>query len=278
MIGSRRTRNDQGFILITVMWIGLGLLLAVAAFMATARQDALAVRAEVNAARATELARSGLNLALADLGRVADDQVKVARDGTSMTVAMAEGRVTYRIFDESGKIDILQAPGSMVAPTLVQIGEAEGIDSFDAVNVADIVGNLASAPDGTIRSVYSALTSAGLSGETALAASRYLTTLNLSPQVNPMTAPRPVLSSVPGVGGALVEDIIARRETGRPLPVLGSAAVWLVAREGPVYTIEAEAELTTGGRAMLRAQVAERGLSFRGGMTRFDVLSFDVVR
>ena len=274
----RRTPESRGFILITVMWIGLGLLLAVAAFLAMARQDALAVRAEVNAARASELARSGLNLALADLGRVGSDQIKARRDGTPVTVVMAEGRVTYRIFDEAGKVDILQAPNIMVAPMLVQIGEAEGLDSFDAVNIADAVAALVAEPDGNIRSVYSALTSAGLDGQTALSASRYLTTLNLTAQVNPLTAPGAVLNAIPGLGPSDVEDIIARRNSNRPLPVLGSAAVWLIAREGPAYTIEAEAELATGGRALMRAQVAQRGLTFRGGLMRFDVLSFDVVR
>ena len=273
-----RNRTSRGFILITVMWAGLALLLAVAAFLAFARQDALAVRAEVNAARAMELARSGLNLALADLGRINDEQTITPRDGTPTTVEMAEGRVTYRIFDESGKIDILLAPSRMVAPTLVQVAELEGLDSFDAVNIADILANLVSGPEGDIRSVYSALIAAGVRGDTAQAASRYLTTLNMTPQVNPMTAPPAVLSNVPGLGPSDVEEIMAIRGTDRPLPVLGSAAIWLTAMEGPVYTIEAEADLTTGGRALLRAQVAARGLSFRGGRMQFDVLSFDVVR
>ena len=75
-----------------------------------------------------------------------------------------------------------------------------------------------------------------------------------------------------------VEDIIARRSTGRPMPVLGSAAVWLVELSGPAFTIEAEAILSTGGRSLLRAQVAQRGLSFRGGLMQYDILSMDVVR
>jgi general secretion pathway protein K len=274
----RRSRQSRGFILITVLWIGLGLLLAVAAFLATTRQDALTVRAEVNAARAGELARSGLNLALADLGRISADQLRTPHDGTPVAVQMAEGMVTYRIFDEAGKIDILRSPARMVAPALVQIGEAEGLDSFDAVNIADALENLVDTQDGTVRSVYSALTSAGLSGQTALAASRYLTTLNLSSRVNPLTAPRPVLAAIPGLGPSDVEEIVARRETGRPMPIFGSAAVWLVEQSGPAFTIEAEAVLTTGGRALLRAQVVQQGLSFRGGLMRYDILTLDVVR
>jgi hypothetical protein len=274
----RRTHRSRGFILITVLWIGLGLLLAVSAFMANARQEALSVRAEVNAVRASALARSGLNLALADLGRINTDQIRAPHDGTPVTVQLAEGTLTYRIFDEAGKIDVFRASPRMLAPALVSVGEAEGIDSFDAINVAEALGRLVEQEDGTVRSVYSALTSAGLSGETALAASRYVTTLNLSSKVNPRTAPRAVLEAIPGLGPSDVDEIIARRSTGRPMPVLGSAAVWLVELSGPAFTIEAEAILSTGGRSLLRAQVAQRGLSFRGGLMQYDILSMDVVR
>jgi len=274
----RRTAQTRGYILITVLWIGLGLLLAVAAFMATSREEALAVRAEVAAVRANALARSGLNLALADLGRVVDDQVITPRDGTPTTVAMAEGSVTYRIFDEAGKIDVLRAPSRIIAPALVAIGEAEALDAFDAINIADTLTTLIREQDGSVRSVYAALTNAGLSAQTALTASRYLTTLNFSQAVNPRTAPPAVLAAIPGLGPSDAAEIIARRESGRPMPIIGGAALFLVERAGPVFTIEAEAVLATGGSAVLRAQVAQQGLSFRGGLMRYEVLSVTVVR
>ena len=91
MRGAIRGRQ-RGFVLITVLWTGLALLLGVSAFMSGARQEALQVRIEVSEARAQALARSGLNIALADLGRVAPDQLRARRDGTPVNVAMAEGR------------------------------------------------------------------------------------------------------------------------------------------------------------------------------------------
>ncbi|MCY4181097.1 MAG: hypothetical protein OXD48_12650, partial [Litoreibacter sp.] len=60
-------RTQRGFVLITVLWTGLALLLGVSAFMSSARQEALEVRSEIAMLRATELARAGLNVALADL-------------------------------------------------------------------------------------------------------------------------------------------------------------------------------------------------------------------
>lgn len=273
-----RRRSAKGYVLITVLWVGLALLLSVAAFLANSRTEALAVRAEVNATRAVELARSGLNVALADLGRIDPDRPISPRDGTEITLTLAEGTVTYSIQDEAGKIDVLAAPTELLTPALVSIGENAGIDGFDAATIAESLQGFLRTPEGGTASVYDALTAAGLPRTSALLASRYLTTLNFTAQVNPVTAPRVVLAAIPGLGPGDVEDIMLRRATGQGMPRLGSAAIWLLELASPVYTIEAEASLTTGGQARLVAQVAQRGLSFRGGMMRFDILSMRIVR
>jgi len=274
----RRRHHARGYVLITVLWIGLGLLLSVAAFLASTRTDALAVRAEVNATRAVELARSGLNIALADLGRVDPGQPVSPRDGTEVTLTLAEGSVTYSIQDEAGKIDVLVAPSEVLTPILASIGKNAGIDAFDAATISqDLQGFLRGAEGGNV-TVYDALTSAGLPRASALIASRYLTTLNFTAQVNPITAPAIVLAAIPGLGSGDVDEILLWRSTGRGVPRLGSAAEWLVEISGPVYTIEAEARLTTGGQARLLAVVAQRGLAFRGGLMRYDILSVRIVR
>ncbi|MEM7718279.1 MAG: hypothetical protein AAF222_03690 [Pseudomonadota bacterium] len=268
-------RYQRGFVLITVLWTGLALLLGVSAFMSGARQEALQIRVEIATARATELARAGLNVALADLGRVSPDQVRSPRDGTPITLQMAEGRVTYRIQDEAGKLDVNEAPPQLLGPVLQSIGSNDGVDAFDAVNIAQALE--ASSQRGTrTRSVGDALRAAGFSAATARTAERYLTTFNFTSRVNPRTAPAETLAAIPGLGPGGADEIISRRETGRNMPRLGSAAAWLAERAGPVYTIEAEAELATGAKARLVAQVAARGLAFRGGLMRYEVLSLRV--
>ena len=272
MRGSIRGRQ-RGFVLITVLWTGLALLLGVSAFMSGARQEALQVRIEVSEARAQALARSGLNIALADLGRVAPDQLRARRDGTPVNVAMAEGRVTYRIMDEAGKVDINFTPPQVLGPVLQSIGSATGVDAFDAVNVAQALEARAMRGTERPRSVGDALIAAGLPRQTARTADRYLTTFNFTRQVNPRTAPPVILAAIPGLGPGDVAEILKRRETGDQMPRLGSASAWLAERPGPVYTIEAEATLATGGTARLVALVAARGLAFRGGLMRYDILS-----
>jgi type II secretory pathway component PulK len=143
-----RRRAASGYVLITVLWIGLALLLSVAAFLATSRTEALAVRAEVNATRAVELARSGLNVALADLGRIDPDQSASPRDGTEVTLTLAEGTVTYSIQDEAGKIDVLVAPPELLVPALVSIGETAGVDAFDAATIAQALQGFLRTPEG----------------------------------------------------------------------------------------------------------------------------------
>lgn len=265
--------RQRGFVLITVLWTGLALLLGVSAFMSTARQEALQVRIEVSQARATALARSGLNVALADLGRVSADQIRTRRDGAFTTLAMAEGRVTYRIMDEAGKVDINFAPPQVLGPVLQSIGAAQGVDAFDAVNVAQALEAAAMRGTARARSVGDALIAAGLPAATARTADRYLTTFNFTNKINPRTAPAVTLAAIPGLGPGDVAEIMARRASGDQMPRLGSASAWLAERPGPVYTIEAEAELATGGRARLVALVAARGLAFRGGLMRYDILS-----
>jgi len=265
-------RYQRGFVLITVLWMGLALLLGASAFMSGARQEALQTRIEVATARATELARTGLNVALADLGRVSPDQVRARRDGAPVTLTMAEGRVTYRIQDEAGKIDINQAPPQLLGPVLQSVGAAEGVDAFDAVNMAQAL-EAASLSGTRARSVGDALRTAGFSAATAQTAEAYLTTFNFTRQINPRTAPPETLAAIPGLGAGGAQDIVTRREAGQTMPRLGSAAAWLSERPGPVYTIEAEAELATGGTARLVAQVAARGLAFRGGLMRYEILS-----
>lgn len=271
---ARRRRLDRGYVMITVLWIGVALSLSAAAFLSGAREQALVARAEVATLRAAELARTGLNVAMADLGRVGADLPRSPRDGTPVTLRMAEGTVTYRIQDESGKIDIDAAPAQLIAPVLARIGEVEGLDAFDAANVAQALAGRRDRATG----VAGTLRAAGLDARTARIGARYLTTWSFDAQVNPLTAPAPVLEAIPGLGAAAAQQIVDRRRAGASLPRLGAASVWLRGRAGPAYTIEAEATLVSGATARMSAVVLARGLAFRGGGMRYDVLSVTVER
>ncbi|MEL6170140.1 MAG: hypothetical protein AAFR35_15745 [Pseudomonadota bacterium] len=261
--------------MLTVLWMGLGLFLSASAFLVTQRQSALGARAEVEAARAVDLARSGLNVAMADLGRLTETGPKSPRDGRPTTIAMAEGQVTYRIFDEAGKIDINEAPVELIRPAMQAVGQRAGFDAFDASNIAEaIVANRGQQE----RTLYQILSDAGLGPRAAEIAMESFTAYNFSRQVNPRTAPVNVLAVIPGLGPGDVEDIISRRRLGQPMPRLGTASIWLAELEGPSFTIVSDATMAGGARARMVALVATEGLSFRGGLTRYEILNVRIER
>lgn len=270
MIPSR----PRGYALVTVLWMGLGLLLGAAAFLSESRQSALGARAEIEAARALELARSGINFAMADLGRVGESAPKSRRDGTWVELRMAEGRVRYAIRDENGKVDINAAPVQLLRPVFEAIGAEAGFDAFDASNLAEAVVSIRQSR-GQL-GLAQLLAEVGLDARTVTIARRYLTSFNFDPQVNPLTAPEVVLRAVPGLGPNDVATLMSIRQTGGALPRLGTASLWLVALEGPVFTIEAEAELEGGATASMQVRLIQQGLSFRGGKMLYEVVSTSI--
>ncbi len=277
---SWRRGRFRGFILITVLWMALGLLLAASSYLATQRQTALSTRAEVETSRAVALARSVLNIAMADLGRVNTDQPHSPRDGTPVVISMAEGEATYRIWDEGGKLDVNQAPIELLGPVLQQLGDGQGIDAFDAVTIAQVIVTQrgAAGEEGNFQSIAMMLSDLGFPREASLQARQVLTTYNGTREINPQTAPPILLAAIPGLGPSDVNTIVERRSAGLSLPRLGTASVWLGGTEGPVYTIEAEGVLTSGARVQIVATVAAQGISFRGGRTRFEILGMEILR
>ncbi|MEM9785492.1 MAG: hypothetical protein AAF801_03260 [Pseudomonadota bacterium] len=275
-----RRHLHRGFVLITVLWVGLGLLLAASSYLVTQRQTALATRAEVETTRAVALARSAVNVALADLGRVGEDEPRSPRDGTAIMLSMAEGQATYRIWDEGGKLDINTAPVELLGPTLQQLGEGTGIDAFDAVTIAQaLVTRRADAGVQNInRPIPQLLSDLGFPQEVSRRARQVLTTYNGTAQINPATASPALLAAIPGLGPSDVASIVSRRSAGQPLPRLGTASVWLSGTEGPVYTIEARGTLQSGVSVDVIATVAMQGVSFRGGIMRYEVLGMEILR
>lgn len=274
---SRRRASQRGYILITVLLMSTFLLLASAANLSSVRSDALRTRAEIERARSIEFARSGLNVALADLGRVNKDQIKSKRDGSPVTITMGEGQITYQIYDEAGKMDIRNAPIELLGPALEMIGKTAGIDAFAAANLAQELSNRAR-NDNKLTSVPDMLRELGLSGPSVHIASRYLTSLNFTSKINPRTASPELLAVIPGIGPSDVDEIVTRRESNRDMPRLGTATAWLDDRESAAYTIVVTAKLTSGVQIALSAQVIQQGLSFRNSRMSYDIMSISVIQ
>ncbi len=204
-------RRARGFIMVSVMWMGLGLMLAVASFISQSRLEALTVRAEVETLRAQELARSGLNIALTVLNRQATEAGRSTAPPGILRLAMAEGQVEIRLEDEAGKIDINEAPVELLRPLLQGLGASA--DAFDATNMAQAI--VATRQDQGIYGDLDALARQfELPPEVTRLLSRVLTVHNYSARIDPRSAPRAVLAAIPGIGPAEADDIVRRRANG----------------------------------------------------------------
>ena len=267
----RRSRISRGFIMLSVMWMGLGLMLAVAGFVSQSRLGALTVRAEVETLRAQELARSGLNLALAALTQQATAEGRTSAPPTALRYDLAEGRITVSIQDEAGKIDINQAPVELLRPLLQSL--VQGTDAFDATNMAQAIVTTRQ-ESGPYQGLGTLFAQFELSADTAQAMARVLTVHNYTPRIDTRSAPQAVLAAIPGLGPAEAEEIERRRAAGASLPRLGTAAVWLAPRSGPVYRLSARAEMVGGITAEVHALVRANGLAFNSSKLRFEVLEW----
>ncbi|MEM9763323.1 MAG: hypothetical protein AAF968_12565 [Pseudomonadota bacterium] len=268
----RRQPGERGFVLVAVLWLGVALAIAASGFLAESRRDSYRLRAELGRAAAVEIARTGLNLALAELGRPAS-AARVPRDGTSVSIAVPGGMARIGIRDEKGKVDLNKALAPFLAGTLAQLS-GRGLDALDHALLADQL--LKAARDareaGTAPSLAELLASAGLSNVAAARASQLLTLHSYTARVNAAHAPREVLASIPVLNPEEVEAILEARSLGETLPIPTRAQGWFVPSEGPVYTIHVTGRTDAGITAAMTAMVLSEGRTIRTGLGRFSVL------
>ncbi|MEO0819780.1 MAG: hypothetical protein AAF074_05045 [Pseudomonadota bacterium] len=274
----RRRPGERGFVLVAVLWLGVALAIAASGFLGTARRESYRVRAEIESAHAVEIARTALNLAMADLGRP-DGARRSPRDGTPVIVPVPGGEARFRIRDEKGKVDLNRAPVTLLAGTLQRLG-AGGLDAVDYASLADRLLALAreARESGAAPSLPELLARAGLSQSVASRAALVLTLHNYGPRINPETAPPEVLAAVPSMGAEDLEAILEARRLGEPLPVLGAAQGWFENNEGPVYSIHTTGRTANGVSATIMAMVLSDGRGFRSGRRRFRILEARVLR
>ncbi|MEO0426931.1 MAG: hypothetical protein AAF160_05735 [Pseudomonadota bacterium] len=274
----RRRPGESGFVLVAVLWLGVALALAASGFLSDTRRASYRVRAEVGTAAAMEMARSALNLALADLARPKGTN-RNPRDGTATSMVVPGGTVRFSIRDEKGKIDLNRTRPSFLAAALAQLG-GRGLDALDHASLADRL--LKAARDareaGTAPSLAELLADVGLAPEVAARASLVMTLHSYTARVNPQTAPAEVLSAVPELNADEVAGILDARRYREPLPSLGRAQGAFIQSEGPVYSIHATGRTEAGITATMTAMVMAEGRTLRTGRMRFRVLEMRIAR
>jgi general secretion pathway protein K len=252
-----RTNNQEGIILIIVLWVLVILMVIVLSFSVMTRSETYASLAFREGLEKKYIAEAGIERGIGELfyknayrGQVMlEEGKKVWRtDGTPYTVSFFNGRFTIRIFDEVGKIDINtlnDLSGIILKNLLINSGVIEQdasaiVDSILDWKDADDLKRLNGAESDYYMSLpkpYKAknakfdtleelLLVKGMNPDILFGGNGkkgiidFLTIHSNSAVINLISAPREVILAVPGFTAELVEEIISKREAMPPTGTL----------------------------------------------------------
>jgi general secretion pathway protein K len=114
-------RGARGVALLVVIWIMALVVALVGAFSTESGLTARLTRNLAEQAKARSIADAGLNIGVAALLRVQQGQTWPF-DGTPTMIPFAGAEVAFRVWDESGKIDINVAPDPLLSSLFAEFG------------------------------------------------------------------------------------------------------------------------------------------------------------
>lgn len=244
-----------------------------AGIAANSRTEAKVARNRMELARARGMAEAGVTLAIGGL-MVPDPALRWRADGTIRTVEYGGGTIAITIQDEAGKIDINRAPVELIAGLLDTLDPAtrearEAILNAIADQRKTVTSNAqaANVRAGSLprRRRAVALSEAAFANISELrrftSVTRsvferirpFVTIYSQNVTINPLTAPREVLTALPGVTPQAIDVyILARQAQGSgqvfgELPSLGlAAASYIGVADLGAVTITAKAQTESG--------------------------------
>jgi general secretion pathway protein K len=272
-------RSERGAALIIVLWMILVLSLLAASFIVTSRSDLLIARNEVESARANALADAGIARAVMGLGDP-NPLLRWRSDGTPYRWPFGGGTVTVTIVSETGKIDLNAAAEEVLESLFAHAGASPDLSRSLAQAALARREARVGAPiseTGMIDQRAPAFATVedlgllpGISAPLEQAVLPLVTVYSGLPTVDPQTAPRDVLLSLPGADPAEIDAFIAARTTqaeGSPIAAQAPASVarYLGGAAPQYVTIRASAVTDKGARYVRDATVVLRdaqGLPF----------------
>lgn len=232
--------REHGIALVFVLWVVALLAILTVGFAYEMGTQARIARNQYDGARARALADAGVSLAI--LGVLGGGPEAWRLDGSVRQLAYNGGRIRLRLQDEAGKIDLNYAAPAVLADLLRLLSES----NEDTSDLADNIvawkrrrlvqwrgpeGQPAQASSGPFLAVEELREVAGVSREIYDRVAPFVTVLSRSARVDPMSAPREVLLSLPGADARAVDAYVAARSAYGPdqrvLPALGGPEPYL---------------------------------------------------
>lgn len=276
-------RSHRGAALLLVLWLITLLAALVGAFALTARIEQQQGRVLYRGVAADQAARAGLEYALTRLA-MDDPALQWQPDGRPYAWRFHDVAVDVRIVDETGKVDLNAADGTLIA-ALLQASGAEPdmalqvagaiVDWRDGDDFVQITGGAEAAdyasagrPYGAKNAPFESVAEVeqvlGMTPALFEAVSPYLTIYSRLPSPDPQFAAAPVLQAM----GVEADPILAAREA------VGAQLVGALLGSGSgTYSIESLARLPEGRSARLRAVIRTGGGAVPG--TAYSVLRWE---
>jgi general secretion pathway protein K len=223
-------RRDRGFALLVVVWVLALMAVLAAGFASDTRSEARQARNLLRAAQAQAMAEAGITLAVVGL-LDQDPATQWPADGSLRSIVFDRGTILVTVQDEAGKINLNGAPLDLVAGLLASRGIDETVRALllDAIATrrravseslpgAATIGpareegaRLATAANPPFRALDEIRSVPGVSGAVYQRIAPFLTVFSQTPRINPLTASREVLMSLPRVSAQEVENLLATR-------------------------------------------------------------------
>lgn len=263
--------KQAGIALVVIIWFIALLSLLSLGFSKVMRSEALIARNLVESIQAKHLAAAAIEQGIFKL-LLQDPAAQMATiKALPVDFSFGDAKLSYRLQDENGKLDINLAAVELIENLLIAVGATKesalsishAIEDWrDADDFRQLFGaerhdysdvNMAWVPSNApFRSIHEVRHVMGVTADIFKMIAPLITVYNASDKINPKFASRALLQAIPGIDAVQLENYILARESFTPednpdmLPLLTSIDAALSAETGPIYTIIGQVELASG--------------------------------
>jgi general secretion pathway protein K len=240
--------GQKGIVLISVLWIMAGLTLMVASSLVGVRTDIQLTSNHVRLAQARSLAEAGVYWAIHAL-LTPRHSVQPGLPAGAVNMVWGDARVTIKIENEAGKIDVNTADVRLVERALVRAGVDEKSARFLAAlrparPAADAANEVEGQPRSAFKSVEEFTSQPGIPRASVQRMLPWFTVYGGHSGINPWAASKDTLLAIPGTDEKQVDDYLEQRARS-PLQAPGPDfnKRYISDRLSSVYTIIARTSM-----------------------------------